>query len=50
MFYNDFPLSLYDEETVFLVEDYEDPERFSTPEELKKKAELKRFLELIGRD
>jgi hypothetical protein len=50
MFINDYPLSLYDEETVFIVHDYDDPERFSTPEEAKEKADLKRFLALMARD
>lgn len=50
MYINDYPLGLYDEETVFLVHDFDDPEQFSTPEEQKEKADLKRFLALVGRE
>jgi hypothetical protein len=50
MYANDFPLSLYEEDSIFIVEDFDDPERFSTPEEAKAKADLKRFLALIKND
>ncbi len=50
MYANDFPLSLYEEDSVFIVEDFDDPTRFSTPEEAKAKSYLKRFLVLIGKE
>jgi hypothetical protein len=50
MFINDYPLSLYDEDTVFIVHDFDDPSRFSTPEETREREQLRRFLALISKD
>jgi ketosteroid isomerase-like protein len=47
MFINDYPLNLYDEDTVFTIDDSDDPWRFLTDEEKREKEYFKRYLRLI---
>ena len=50
MYENDYPVSLYEENFLFTVEDFDDPERFTAPEKQKEKNYLKRFLALLARE
>ena len=47
MFINDYPLSLYDEETVFTIEDCDDPKRFLDEDEKKDLEYFRRYLRLV---
>ena len=49
MFMNDYPLSMYDEDMTFIVDDIDDGERFVTQEQVDRENKFKRFIALVGR-